>query len=114
MSELQGVGKWSHTKRLAKLKQIHEWLEQEDRDPDDRRVRETLDLGVVILLEIFRGTGDPPLQTYEALLDSRSGRAWDMLGMRFLDTRVLVDRFKAAGQEEKLRLRSKMTARGMI
>lgn len=114
MSDLSSVRAWSHEKRIAKLKEVQVWLEAEVRDPENRRVQETLDLGVLILLETFSAAGLPPFETYESLLDCRQGTAWEMLGMRMLDTRCLVARFKAEDKDGKQRLRSKISARGMI
>lgn len=114
--EVQVVRTWSHVQRMLKLRQSVEWLGKSGTSPSDAKVQVVLDIVVAILLETFREAlpSERPSEVFLVLLDTRRGEAWGMVGMRFLDSLKLIERFTACGKEEKQRLRSKMSARGLL
>lgn len=101
---------------MEKLRQSVEWLGRSGVSPEDAKVQVVLDLVVAILLETLRAAfpQERPSEVLLSLLDSRDGIVWGYVGMRFLDSLVLAERFKGGSPEERQRLRSKMVARGML
>ena len=121
--DLKEIRKWSHERRIQELKESVEWIEQGDGvNPDHPNVKKVLDACVVILLEVFRGVveelgleGFTSFDVYEHLLGlSKRGYAWDLVAARYLDTRMLVERFRIGDAGEKQRLRAQLVSRGMI
>lgn len=123
-SPLSKIRTWTSEKRLARLKELKEYLDKKVGDsrfaiPESPQVQAALDECVVIWLEILKAAmpEENPFELFEwGVLEQSGDRGpvFDLIGVRFLETRVYVDQFKAAGPEERLRLRSKLLARGML
>lgn len=116
MKNLSDIRNWSHKKRIARLKEVVKWLSRPDLHVKHKQTEAVLDEGVVIMLEVISSAklGMPSFEIYEDLLDTKSGQAWDLMGLRMLETKQLVESYKAMSKSERLKHRSKLVARGMI
>lgn len=84
--------------------------------PSDRLTLRLLDEAVVTLLAAIKAAHPEvsPFETFTNVLDLKASPAWDRIGLRMLDTKALVERFKSANRASRATMRSQMKVRGML
>lgn len=108
--------------KSIRLKTEEEWLAllgsvAQEFERDGVVSASSLDLAVLILLEIYRKEvpDRSALDELEWLFsNSEGGPLWEAVCERFVETRDLVARFRDGSAEEKLMLRPAMLSRGLM